>query len=571
MTVSSFAMGKAQGQGVLESLALCESLQQADELVLGLSGGMDSTALLVALCEVYPEKPKRALHVHHGLLEEADAWVDHCALEVERLNQQLPAKGQCQFEVARVHVELTGHGLEAAARSARYQVFAKAINTANRVLVLAHHSDDQLETLWLRLIRGTGIKGLQGMPSKRPFASGVLLRPWLTHQRSDILAYAQSRHLRWVEDPTNAEIEADRNWLRHKVLPEVKRRKPQVLNSVHGLIKHAQHAQSILDEVLAADWHQSVRQGDQSLDLNSLARLSDARQQQLLSRWLQAQLQSLGGEGARSNAGALAMQVESVWVEALQQQVIRSRADRQPCLRIKTLMVRRYQQRLYALPLILPSLPQAPSGLSKPAQAAPGLTLADGSLNLMDGSLNLMDCLRNKEAEVVQYPWIFGHLQICLHREQGLPLSAFSKEAAFIVRPAGALLRLPNKPKLASLKHWLQEQGIFPWLRTYLPCLVDNHQVVDVAGLLCHSYPQGSIESDASQSIVSQPIESRSIQPQSIKLQSGQSQQADQESWGLMWKWVLPKPFRLQDYECDKKRSNSMVEASRFIERIEDN
>lgn len=554
-------MDKARGQGVLESLRHCESLLQADELVIGLSGGMDSTALLAAICEVYPAKPKRALHVHHGLLDEADAWVDHCGSMVERLNQQLPPAGQCLFEVARVQVKLSGHGLEAAARSARYQVFAKAITTANRVLVLAHHSDDQLETLWLRFIRGTGIKGLRGMPCKRPFACGVLVRPWLTQKRSDILAYAQSRRLRWVEDPTNAEIEADRNWLRNKVLPEVKTRKPQVLKSVRALIQQAEQANSILNEVLTEDWNRVVRKGDQSIDLNTLAGLSKARQQQLLAKWLQVHLPASDSAVVPSSTGERAFQVESAWVEALQQQVIGSGADRQPCLRIKTLMIRRYRKRLYALPYILPSLNPVKPGLKQP-----NLGLKQPSADLKQTNSTapkwaLADCLPDKETEVVQYPWVFGHLEICLHKNQGLPLSAFSKEAVFVVRPPGALLKLPNRAKLASLKHWLQEQGIFPWLRPYLPCLMDKHQT--------QNYP---IES---QPIDGRPIENRAIENHPIVdvagLLSSQYQQADKQYWGLIWKWVLPEPFRLQDYELDKHWSNSMSEVSTFIEHLEDN
>jgi tRNA(Ile)-lysidine synthase len=142
-----------------------------------------------------------AVHVDHGLHGDAARWREHCALRA------------------------CGRGLEAAAREARYGCF-EALLEPGEVLLLAHHLDDQAETLLLRLLRGAGPDGLAAMPRCRPLGAGLLLRPLLDVPRSDLLREARHRGLDWVEDPGNTGVDFDRSYLRNEVLPRLAARWP---------------------------------------------------------------------------------------------------------------------------------------------------------------------------------------------------------------------------------------------------------------------------------------------------------------------------------------------------------
>ena len=167
--------------------------------------------------------PLKAVHVHHGLMPEADAWVGVCQSACDRLGVQL--------EVHRVAVEPAGEGLEAAARTARYRVFSDLIK-AGDVLLLAHHADDQVETVLQRLLRGAGPRGLAGMPESRALGSGRLLRPLLRVSRVAIEKWGQDRNLDYVQDASNTDLRFDRSYLRREVLPKLAARWPAYRETV---------------------------------------------------------------------------------------------------------------------------------------------------------------------------------------------------------------------------------------------------------------------------------------------------------------------------------------------------
>lgn len=189
--------------------------------LIAFSGGLDSTALLLA-ASAYRDRhdvapPLLALHVHHGLNPAADAWAAHCARLCERLGVPL--------QTARVRVARGNSGPEAAARTARYAAFEAALGE-NELLCLAHHQDDQIETVFLRLLRGTGERGFAGMPARRPLGAGELCRPFLELPRSALRDYVTGRGEAWIEDPSNEDPAPDRNYLRRAVLPLVAARWP---------------------------------------------------------------------------------------------------------------------------------------------------------------------------------------------------------------------------------------------------------------------------------------------------------------------------------------------------------
>lgn len=189
---------------------------------VGLSGGLDSTLLLTLTadaCRRHP-RPLRALHVHHGLQAAADDFETHCRRLGSRLGVPL--------YVARVGVDRdTGQGLEGAAREARYAALARRV-APGETLWLAQHRDDQAETFLLAALRGSGVRGLAGMPSSRDWRGRRLGRPLLGVARTELEDAAAHCGLAWCEDPSNIDTSLDRNFLRHRVLPLLARRWPHV-------------------------------------------------------------------------------------------------------------------------------------------------------------------------------------------------------------------------------------------------------------------------------------------------------------------------------------------------------
>src|SRR5918995_5775614 len=156
------------------------------KLAVALSGGVDSVTLLHQLRS---RGPVSAIHVHHGLSPNADRWAAFC--------RRLCKRWGVPLTVRRVKVAKGGKGLEAAAREARYQVFSKVKEDC---LVLAHHLDDQAETVLMNLLRGAGRRGASGMPRESQFRGKTVLRPLLDVPRAAIVAYAREHDLEWIED-----------------------------------------------------------------------------------------------------------------------------------------------------------------------------------------------------------------------------------------------------------------------------------------------------------------------------------------------------------------------------------
>lgn len=255
----------------------------ASRVAIALSGGRDSMALLDAAAPALAERGRGAvaLHVHHGLAADADRWVDACAAAAH-------SRG-IAFASLRVDVaELPRRSLEAQAREARYEALRElAREHGVSDIALAHHADDQAETLLLQLMRGAGLAGLASMAAQRTDAGGTRWwRPLLALDRVAIDAYARSKSLAWVDDPSNAERRHRRNAIRHDVMPAIRAIVPAYATTFARSARHCADAVELLDLLAAqdargADW----RPADGSLDAGALATLAPARARNLL-RWV---------------------------------------------------------------------------------------------------------------------------------------------------------------------------------------------------------------------------------------------------------------------------------------------
>jgi len=240
--------------------------------VVGFSGGLDSTVLLHAASRLATDAALdlSALHVHHGLSAHADAWAEFCTNLCQELG--IPLK------LLRVDVpRSTGEGPEAAARAVRHKALAD--DFADWIL-LAHHADDQAETVLHNLLRGAGVRGAAAMPESR----GRVLRPLLGLARTTLLAYARSRRLAWIEDESNADRRYTRNFLRHEILPLVASRFPRAGEQLAAAAARFSEADSLLEDLATLDL------GDNSpefpLPLSLFRALPDTRARNLLRAML---------------------------------------------------------------------------------------------------------------------------------------------------------------------------------------------------------------------------------------------------------------------------------------------
>ncbi len=254
---------------------LRQFVHSGDRLVVALSGGLDSIALLHLLrrTEALRDCALAALHVNHHISANADRWQAFCQETCEAWRVPLLVH----------HLEPlsdSGDGLEGAARRARYAVFAR---TEANWLVLAHHRDDQTETLMLNLLRGAGIAGAAGMPAMRVFrecpALG-LLRPLLDFPREALSAYACAEGLGWIEDESNQDLRHSRNFIRHRILPALRERFPGCDRTLARAAMHFAEGRALLDQIACVDAELVVRNG--RMIVAELSNLDDARLRNLL-------------------------------------------------------------------------------------------------------------------------------------------------------------------------------------------------------------------------------------------------------------------------------------------------
>lgn len=239
-------------------------------LGVGLSGGCDSVVLLHAMASLGLVGRLTAIHVHHGLSPNADAWADFCAGFCARLDVPLILR---KIAVDRS----SGLGIEASARQARYAAFAECPVDD---LLLAQHRGDQAETLLLNLLRGAGVTGAAAMPVERRFGDKRVLRPLLAVPRADIEAYARARDLAWIDDESNADPTFTRNFLRHDVMPVLAGRFPGAESALAQSAAHFAEAAELLDALAEIDWQAGC--DGEALRLAALRALSPARARNLL-------------------------------------------------------------------------------------------------------------------------------------------------------------------------------------------------------------------------------------------------------------------------------------------------
>ncbi|MGN7011844.1 tRNA lysidine(34) synthetase TilS [Neisseria sp. P0001.S009] len=226
---------------------------------VGLSGGLDSVVLLHLLHRMreFRHFDLRTVHVNHGLSSNADTWAKFCQDYCRGLNVVL--------RVCRVNVEKQGKGLEAAARAARYQAFSDGLR---KIIVLAHHRNDQIETFMLSAVRGGGLRGMAAMPVWRDLNEEVQIwRPLLAFSRQELAEYAQQWGLSFVEDESNEDSGYLRNWMRNQALPQWQQRIPNFEQQICANVRLLQEDLQLLDELIESEYQRISPNGIFSISL----------------------------------------------------------------------------------------------------------------------------------------------------------------------------------------------------------------------------------------------------------------------------------------------------------------
>ena len=322
-------------------------------------------------------------------------------------------------------------GIEAAARRARYGVFTGLLGVGE-ILLTAHHRDDQVETLMLRLLRGAGPRGLAGIEPRRPFGRGWLIRPLLDVGRSEIETYAREQQLAWIEDPANTDTTFDRNFLRHRVLPVLRERWPGLGETIPRAARLSGEAARLLDELAELDL--DTAGAADAISVDALRSLSPARQRNLVRHWLRCH--------------GVAPPAEARLRDGLRQ-LLAAGADRMPMVAWDGVQIRRYRDRLYLL-------------MSDPDPShAPLPNVRDwngrGRIDLgpLRGGLRFV----GSDAADVDVPldWVVRF------------------------RVGGERLAMGGRHK--TVKNFFQERGVVPWMRGHVPLLYRADSLVAIGDL----------------------------------------------------------------------------------------
>ncbi|MFO1391917.1 MAG: tRNA lysidine(34) synthetase TilS [Agitococcus sp.] len=400
-------------------------------LVIAYSGGVDSHVLLdmVVQLQQFHQRPIKIIHVHHGLSQYANDWANH----VEQVAQAY----NVDYVIKRVSVNQQQASLEDAARQARYQAINHELIDGD-VLLLAHHQQDQAETFLLRLMRGSGVKGLGGMAviGSVPFNQFNIQawRPLLTVNKSQILDYAQQRQLNWIEDDSNTNENLNRNYLRHQVIPILQQRWPSVSQQLADTSQRMREADELLQTLAAIDYQQ-VQDKSDSLNIARLTELSEARRNNVLRYWLQ----KLGFNLPEYQ------QLSKIWSE-----VCLAKEDAQPKYYWPDVEIRRYRQQLFAMQ----------------------------PLQLFDNKTEIQ--WHNKQQSMVLPT---GETLTPQQAQQGIKADYWqSGQISIRYRQGGEKIKPVGRQYNHDIKTLLQTEGVPSWQRPRIPLLYINGQLAAVLG-----------------------------------------------------------------------------------------
>lgn len=397
--------------------------------LVGFSGGLDSHVLLSALIQLDLDVPIIAVHINHSIHAQSDQWQRHCEKVAEDLG--------IDFLTRKVDANPpVGESPEAWAREKRYAAFSLVIEEGD-LLLLAQHQDDQIETFFLQLLRGSGPHGLAAMPMSTNFSNGCLARPLLEVKRQELELYAQEQKLSWIEDPSNEDHRYDRNYLRHEIIPLISKRWPGYASSLSRSISLQLDACKLLNDSAVNDLNSVRCENSLNLSVKNLRKLSDTNLRNLLRYWV--------------NDMGFALP-SSKKLKQIINTVLTAAEDRSPCVEWPGVEIRRYRDQL----MIMSPKVQHDPAVSYQWDLEHPLELCSGRLTT-------------------------GFLSVKKSMGKGFYINTDFVDVRF--RQGGEALKPAGYTHTITLKKFLQEQGVPPWLRDQIPLIYSENELVAVSDL----------------------------------------------------------------------------------------
>ena len=398
-----------------------------NKFCIAFSGGVDSTVLLHVMKNIIDEKSQiRAIHINHNIVDNSKVWSKTCKSICKNFG--------IDIEIISLEVTHNGYGLEAAARDERYKKLKEKLYE-NEYLLTAHHEEDQMETVFLRMARGTGLDGLQGINEKYSFGEGIIFRPMLEVSKTSVMDYAKEHQLKWVEDSSNQDTHFDRNFLRKKIIPQFRERWPSIASSVSRLSQLSAQNIKILNQIAEED-------------IGPIANMNELPLAKLLDKSFERANNML-----RYIILANGMSIPSM--KTLQdglKEMLDPETDKS-VIAWKDYCIRKYKNHLYFL------------------------SNSDLEPNKVD----------------VRIPWEIGKtvnlgenigtIEATFIHGDGLSIKKCKNKLTISYRQGGELIKPIGHRINKSLKNLFQENQILPWMRDKIPLIYYQDELVSVADL----------------------------------------------------------------------------------------
>jgi tRNA(Ile)-lysidine synthase len=411
-------------------LAQLNQLPTPKRYVIALSGGCDSVALLHAIKQIQTQLACQqiiAVHIDHGLQSFSANWSLQC--------KQLCTQHQIPLTVIELNLTIAkGESLEAVARHARYAAFGEFLQDQD-MLLLAHHQNDQAETLLLQMLRGSGVNGLACMPAITQVNNNWLARPLLGQTRESIEHYAREQQLSWIDDPSNQETRFDRNFLRHDIMPVLQSRWPALTTTLARVAQHQAEAKGLLTDLAEMDWHTCQTQTPQQVSVHGLQQLSAPRARNLLRYWI--------------HTICHAPLPDSVHLQRILDEVLPAAVDAAPLVSWANVQLRRYRDALYL-------------------EVAP-----NDDIHTWYTHWDLHAPLQLPTGESLATRRVSG---------AGLLLDAAAPPVTVKFRQGGERCRLPGRVHHHELKKCFQQWGVPPWQRDRIPLIYIGQELAQIVG-----------------------------------------------------------------------------------------
>ena len=397
------------------------------KFTIALSGGVDSMVLLDLLSKAKRSSDViKAIHINHNLHESSKEWVNFV--------KDACKKYKLPLIIESINPKQEGFGLEAEAREQRYKKF-KEIILDNECLLTAHHLDDQIETTLFRIFRGTGLDGLRSIRKKAKFGKGLLCRPLINIPREAIEHYAKLNDIKWIEDPSNKNIDFDRNYLRNNIVPSIKKRWPNAQKTITRLSSLAENNQKLLHELAKEDIGEIEKFN--VLDIGILSNKSSLRINNIFRFMI-----------LKNKMGIPSLKVLENAIETLKN----AKSD-SPIITWDGFSIRRYKNTLY---FFNPDLKQDEI---RPLKMK---WFIDETINLGGNR---------------------GSIQARFIKGQGIALNKCPKSLEIKYRKGGEQIKPSGHKITKSLKNLFQENNVLPWVRDQIPLFYLDEELISVGDL----------------------------------------------------------------------------------------